>query len=69
MNESLYTKLSDQELLSLILKIIDEHMLLIRNTSSQRAIEEKRNELLKVYNIIKERGLGFDHPKTDQVVI
>jgi hypothetical protein len=60
MNENLYTHLSDQELLSLVLKIIDEYMLL-STTNNIQAIAEKREELFTIYDIIKERGLVFEH--------
>jgi hypothetical protein len=61
MNESLYNQLSNQELLSLILKTIDEYILLSTATSNARAIEEKRIELFKIYEIIKERGIVFEN--------
>lgn len=63
MDQSLYNQLSDQELLILVLKIIDEYMLLSTATNSLRAIEEKRIELFQIYEIIKERGLVFEPPK------
>ena len=63
MNESLYKQLSDQELLLLVIKIIDDYMLLSTATNSLRAIEDKRLELFQIYEIIKERGLVFEPPK------
>ena len=59
MNESLYKQLPDQELLALVIKIIDEYMVL-STTSNVRATSEKRDELFKIYEIIKERGLVFE---------
>lgn len=58
-NPGLYNQLSDQELLQLILETIDEYMLLTETTSNLRAIEDKRIELFRIYEIIRQRGLEF----------
>jgi hypothetical protein len=57
MIEILYKQLPESELLALMLKVIDEYQILTTTTNSIHVIEEKRAELFKIYEIIKEKGI------------
>ena len=58
MAESLYEKLSNQELLILETRIVKEYLALSAAGNNLRAAHDKKVELLKVYEIMKERGMA-----------
>jgi hypothetical protein len=58
MAESLYENLTNQELLILETRIVKEYLAITATGNDLRAAHDRKVELLKVYEIMKKRGMA-----------